>query len=60
MLRGIYAFYLFFFVTVFFVSGVALVPLGYLATLIVKSRLVLKAAKLPVKREAFMFRFTVN
>ena len=49
MLRGIYAFYLFFFVLLVFTMGLILIPFGYFATLITKIRL-LYNKKLPSQK----------
>ena len=54
MLRGIYAFYLFFFTLLVFLLGVSLTPLGYLATLLIKLRLFSRDISIQFKREAFM------
>ena len=54
MLRGIYAFYLFFFSLFVFVLGLSLTPLGYVAILLIKLRLLLRDASIHSKQEAFM------
>ena len=54
MLRGIYAFYLFFFTLLVFLLGVSLTPLGYLASLFIKLRLLLRDIVIGFKHETFM------
>ena len=54
MLRGIYGFYLFFFVQEVFVLGMLVLPLGYLASLLIKTRILLQNRPLLGKRDAFL------
>ena len=54
MLRAIYAFHLFFFGAFVFLTGLALIPFGYAATLFTRIRLVYRERGLPHKREWFM------
>ena len=54
MLRAIYAFHLFFFGAFVFLTGLILIPMGYVATLFTRIRLVYRECGLPHRREWFM------
>ena len=50
MLRGIYAFHLVFFALAVFVLGILLIPLGYVAVLVTRGRLILREWRVKHKR----------
>ena len=54
MLRGIYAFYLSFFILLLFLIGICLIPFGFTATLIIKIRLLWRSKIIKFKQDGFM------
>ena len=60
MLRGIYAFYLFFFLLLVFTLGLILIPFGYFATLIIKIRLIYNRKLPSEEKEVLMSSSPAN
>ena len=60
MLRTIYAFYLLLYTLGVFAGGVALLPLGYFAVLMVRARILRKLWKSGKKQEHFILQITAR